>query len=230
MRLKEVDGKGGNQDRSLSSDAVISPATLKITKNANPPGNTSFPFTTSAASGTGLTPSTFSLVDDGVDPGVNVQSYPSITNFTDYTIRETPIPSGWSLTDLTCIDPDSETTTNSGTATAVADVDEAEDVECTFTNTRNQGEIKVVKDFVGAPSTATADLNIDGTQAKNEALDTEGSAFVKVDTGQHSVSEDDETRAGTSLADYTSSVACNDQNDARQVGHGTSLSDPGRQG
>ena len=52
MRLKEVDGKGGNQDRSLSSDAVISPATLKINKNANLPGNTSFPFTTSAASGT----------------------------------------------------------------------------------------------------------------------------------------------------------------------------------
>ena len=38
MRLKEVDGKGGNQDRSLSSDAVISPATLQDHQERQPAG------------------------------------------------------------------------------------------------------------------------------------------------------------------------------------------------
>lgn len=42
-------GGGGNQDRSLTSDAVIYPASLKVTKDAQPSSSQSFGFTTSGA-------------------------------------------------------------------------------------------------------------------------------------------------------------------------------------
>ena len=44
-RLISLDGSGGNQDRSLSSEAVIFPASITIIKDATPNGSTSFPFT-----------------------------------------------------------------------------------------------------------------------------------------------------------------------------------------
>ncbi|HEV3363094.1 MAG TPA: hypothetical protein VG795_02950, partial [Acidimicrobiia bacterium] len=51
---------GGNQDRALSSSAVIAPASITVVKVAAPKDPQAFPFTT-----TGLAPSTFSLADDG---------------------------------------------------------------------------------------------------------------------------------------------------------------------
>src|SRR4029077_17721362 len=60
MRLIDLDGAGGNQDRSLSEGAVIFPASITIIKDATPNGSTPFPFTASPAPLSG-----FSLVDDG---------------------------------------------------------------------------------------------------------------------------------------------------------------------
>jgi LPXTG-motif cell wall-anchored protein len=46
------------------------------------------------------------------------------------------VPTGWTLTGLTCADPDSGSSTNLSTATATVDLDAGETVTCTFTNTR----------------------------------------------------------------------------------------------
>src|SRR5207247_1220837 len=52
-RLLGLDGSGGNQDRSLSSDAVTFPASITIVKQASPsPNSTEFPFTTSLSTST----------------------------------------------------------------------------------------------------------------------------------------------------------------------------------
>ena len=64
MRLIDLDGSGGNQDRSLSADAVIFPGSITIIKNAIPDDPQDFSFTTTG----GLTPSTFALDDDADTP------------------------------------------------------------------------------------------------------------------------------------------------------------------
>ena len=43
-RLIDLDGSGGNQDRSLSADAVIFPGSITIIKNTTG-GDATFPFT-----------------------------------------------------------------------------------------------------------------------------------------------------------------------------------------
>ena len=46
-RLIDLDGSGGNQDRSLSADAVVFPGSITIIKDATPNGTQSFSFTAS---------------------------------------------------------------------------------------------------------------------------------------------------------------------------------------
>src|SRR4029078_12275134 len=62
-RLIDLDGSGGNQDRSLSADAVIFPGSVTIIKDAVTNDPQDFSFTTTG----GLSPATFSL-DDDADP------------------------------------------------------------------------------------------------------------------------------------------------------------------
>src|SRR5438477_4064096 len=144
MRLLNLDGSGGNQDRSTSSSAVIFPALLTITKtvidNFGQPlvGPTPFNYTTISptlsGAGTELPPA-FSLVNDG---GVNQQTglpnnqhqfklYMFGTTNPQVTITEQPT-SGFILTGLTCSAtlngvPEANTNTvnlATGTATIVA--------------------------------------------------------------------------------------------------------------
>ena len=202
MRLKDVDGQGGNQDRSLSADTVISPATLTITKQASPEGETAFPFTAA-----GLSPAAFSLVDDGAGPGTNVQSYPSITSFADFNIVETPIPAGWSLDSIQCTDPDNQTTTNVGTATAAVDIDEAEDLACVFNDSRQTGTIEIEKQTTPAGGTGFGFTGTDlpGTSDDTFSLDDDGVKTINnVPTGTYHVSED--TKAGWDLT----GIVCTD--------------------
>ena len=141
MRLIDLDGSGGNQDRSLSADAVIFPASITIIKQATPEGSTSFPFT---ASPTPL--ADFSLVDNGTS--ANTKLFPDITNFQTYTVTENT-PSGWALDGVVC----DVTSPNGGSqsvngATATIDLEEGEDVTCTYTNSQVTGSITIVKDSV----------------------------------------------------------------------------------
>ena len=145
-------GNLGQQDRSLSAGAVISPGAITIVKDATPEGSTSFPFTGSPAPLT-----TFPLVDDG--SATNTKVFSDITNFTTYTVIENT-PNGWDLTGIVCVVAGA----NGGSqdingATVTIDLKEGENVTCTFANTRaasltlvkrivnDNGGTKVVGDF-----------------------------------------------------------------------------------
>src|SRR5207244_2918508 len=76
MRLLNLDppNRGGNQDRSLSADAVIFPASVTIVKDALPNDLANFSFTTNIVTATFAGPG-FSLDDDsGVVGGDNTLS------------------------------------------------------------------------------------------------------------------------------------------------------------
>jgi len=141
MRLRGLDGSGGNQDRSLASEAVIYPAIITIIKDAVPDNAQDFSFTTS---GTEL--SDFSLDNDS-DPTLSNERVFTITNFTSNngdtkTITESP-QGGWLLTGLIC--NDNNGSVNPGTRTATLSVVEGENMACTFTNTIQNGHIIVDK-------------------------------------------------------------------------------------
>jgi hypothetical protein len=133
MRLLNLDGSGGNQDRSLSNDAVTFPASIKIIKDAVPDSSDDFLF---SASG-GLSPTSF-VLDDDSDPTLsNQQLYSNLTNFTaTYTITEAPAAT-WTLTGREC---SAGSSANSGasdfvTSGVTISPKEGEEWVCTFTNT-----------------------------------------------------------------------------------------------
>ncbi len=151
-RLIALDGSGGNQDRSLSSNAVIFPATITIIKDAIPDAATVFPF---SATGPEMTPTSFTLVDDGVTAALRTRTFSNLISFgagTTRTVTEGPV-SGWTLADLTCavtapagVDLG---TVQSNTATGVAtfELQEANSAICTFRNVP-QGSVAIVKNTV----------------------------------------------------------------------------------
>ena len=137
MRLIDLDGGGGNQDRSLSTEAVIFPASVTIIKDAVPDDAQDFVFATTG----GLTPTPFSLDDDSNATLSNTQVFSNILITTntgnDYTVTETPV-SHWDLTfpAATCVvtTPNGGSTSHSTTAWTI-NLREGEDVTCTFVNT-----------------------------------------------------------------------------------------------
>jgi len=60
-----------------------------------------------------------------------------------YDVTESAVE-GWDLTGLSCVDPDSGTSVNLGSATASIDLDDGEVVTCTFANTR-RGTVTISK-------------------------------------------------------------------------------------
>jgi hypothetical protein len=138
-RLIDLDRKGGNQDRSLSEDAVIFPGSITVIKDANPDGSQSFAFTASPSPLTN-----FSLVDNGTS--ANTKLFSNITNFQLYSVSESTV-TGWTLTSKAC----SSTTPNGGsytpTSTGVTiNMKEGENYTCTFSNTRQKAHLIVIKD------------------------------------------------------------------------------------
>ena len=129
-RLIDLDGSGGNQDRSLSAEAVIFPGSITIVKQATPESAQSFAYTTTG----GLTPSTFSLVDDGTT--ANTKAFGNVLNFTTYTVTESPVLD-WTLSfnapvcEVTTANGGSQTASGS---TVTVNLNEGENVTCTFKN------------------------------------------------------------------------------------------------
>jgi len=127
-RLLDLDGSGGNQDRSLSAAAVIFPGQITIVKNTTG-GNSTFAFT---ASPTPL-PATFSITTVG---GTGNQVFPIPTQFTTYTVTEST-KTGWDLTGIVCA-ADSGTveagSTSTSGRTATIDLKEGDFVTCTYSN------------------------------------------------------------------------------------------------
>jgi large repetitive protein len=132
MRLIDLDGSGGNQDRSLSADAVIFPGSITIIKDTVPNNAQNFGFTTTG----GLSPSTFTLDDDGDPTLSNTQNFPGIITFTTYTVSETAT-TGWDLTNRVCVisNPNGGSAAPSGATSVSINLKEGESVTCTFTNT-----------------------------------------------------------------------------------------------
>lgn len=136
MRLIALDGSGGNQDRSLSADAVVIPAKLTIIKEVDPigTGNTSsrtFDFTADAEFG--LT--AFTLADNGVLGDDREESVPiNVFGATNAILIDEAFTPGWSLDDVTCTGNSTAPTVVLADGTANITVQEAETVVCTFRN------------------------------------------------------------------------------------------------
>jgi len=128
MRLIDLDGAGGNQDRSLSEQAVIFPASITIIKQATPEGSTSFSFTASPAP-----LANFNLVDDGTS--ANTKVFSGITSFGTYAVTES-LPGGWQLDNRACqtTSQNGGSTSNSGSFGVSIVLKEGENVSCTFSN------------------------------------------------------------------------------------------------
>jgi len=204
-RLIDLDGSGGNQDRSLSADAVIFPGSITIIKDAVPDNAQDFAYSTTG----GLTPSTFTLDDDADSTYSNTQTYSGITSFVTYTVAETKV-SAWtvSFAATPCVltsgnggsSSAGQTTT---TATVTINMKEGESYSCTFTNTRQSGSItltKVVQSNNGG-NAAVGDfpLLLQGTTV------TSGTSNAR-DAGSYTVNETQQT--GYELVGITGDTAC----------------------
>lgn len=146
MRLIEIDGAGGNQDRSMKVASGPVPGSITIVKQASLEGPRQFNFTASDGLGT------FTLVDDGDDATApfNAMTFDGLTDFYDhptntntYDFTET-VPNGWDLSTITC-STGSVVTTNVATATVSVRLTEDEHVTCTFGNTDTVPTIDVAK-------------------------------------------------------------------------------------
>ncbi len=134
MRLIDLDGSGGNQDRSLSAAAVIFPGSITIIKEATPEGSTSFPFTASPAP-----LGNFSLVDDGSN--TDTKAFTGITNFQTYTVTEGSVNS-WDLTGVVCAGGGSPAING---ATVTIDLAEGQNVVCRYSNHRLDRTLSITK-------------------------------------------------------------------------------------
>jgi hypothetical protein len=106
--------------------------TIRVIKDAIPDDPQNFELQLFTASGTGAGGV---IVDD--DPGSATPNEFSITREAGaYTARENAV-SGWTLTALTCDDPDNGSSGDISTRTATIDLDGNETVTCTFTNTKD---------------------------------------------------------------------------------------------
>lgn len=127
-------------------------ATLTIIKQAVPqiaaPNTPSFPFTA-----TGLSPTSFSLADDGTNP--NSTTYIDIAPGGAYTVTESAV-SNWLLTSITCTDaadpnPANRSTVDLANRRVTANLQPGEALRCVFTNVRNDnGAITITKRTIGA--------------------------------------------------------------------------------
>jgi hypothetical protein len=193
MRFIELDDKGGNQDRSLSAEAVILPAKVTVVKDAVPPDAQDFGFTA-----TGLSPTSFTL-DDDADPALsNTQVFSDITTFGHKVITEGNV-STWDLSSIQCLpspDPNGSTYAISVPNRNVdINLKEGADVTCTFTNTRQAAQLTVIKHVIndngGTAVAGDFSMTIDdpGTNPASFPGAEAPGTTTPVDPGAYSVSE-----------------------------------------
>jgi uncharacterized repeat protein (TIGR01451 family) len=140
-RILDLNGSGGNQDRSLKEDAVIFPGSITVIKQATPEGSTPFAFTAGPAP-----LADFSLVDDGTS--ANTRVFAAMTIFTTYTVTET-LPQGWQLDGRACqtTSQNGGSTSNSGASGISINLKEGENVTCTFSNSETpRPSLNITKD------------------------------------------------------------------------------------
>ena len=175
MRLIDLDGKGGNQDRSLSAAAVIFPGSITVIKDATPDGSTSFGFTASPSP-----LSNFSLVDDGTS--ANTKVFSNIVDFQTYTVSESSIPTGWGFDSASC----SVTSPNGGSASAgqttTINMKEGENWTCTYLDSLRVGTL-IVKKHVVNDNGGTATASNWSIHVKSGGSDVTGSPQAGSESG-----------------------------------------------
>jgi uncharacterized repeat protein (TIGR01451 family) len=149
-RLIDLDGAGGNQDRSLSAEAVIFPGFIHIVKNTIG-GDATFGYTAS--------PSPLSNFNITTVNGTGENDFNNITNFQTYTVTENAPPSHWVFDNLLC----TVASANGGTQTvnnmtATIDLKEGEQVTCTYAN-HHAVNAPTLTTNAGGPFTLGADGN-----------------------------------------------------------------------
>ena len=134
VSLKALDGSSiGNRDNQMQANVItaLPNGTIVIVKDAVPddPQDFSFNLTNNSTIN-----QNFSLDDDADGTLPNSQTFSVVPGF--WTATELNIPSGWSLTNLVCVDPTSNTTVNLANARADIRVAPSETVTCTYTDTK----------------------------------------------------------------------------------------------
>ena len=176
--------------------------TIEIITDTVPDSGQDFAFTATG----GLSPATFTLDDDADGTLANTQTFSNVSAGS-YTISETAVPGFTTM--LSCIDPDSGTTTAGPMATI--DLDPGETVTCTYTNTQH-GSITILTDTVPDNGQDFAFTTTGGLSPAGFSLDDDSDAtlpntqtFSNVVPGSYTVTE---TTPPSSF--FLSSLSCSD--------------------
>ena len=137
VSLAKLDGASiGSRDNQMQASAVTPNGTIVIVKDAIPNDAQDFSFNLTG----GLINQNFSLDDDGDNTDNPPSQLSNTRTFSvppgGYTASELgPLPAGWTLTNLVCVDPTNNTTVNIGTRIATINLASNETVTCTYTDT-----------------------------------------------------------------------------------------------
>ena len=232
MRLVSLDGSGGNQDRSLSSQAAIFPAILTVIKDVRTSSNVdttsgdAFTFTATSPNVNSApevaTP--FSLWDDGT---ANDASQPDRRSYNltlfgggSNTVTVTEALSSQYDQTLACVEdpgglPQTDNSTTSNTtrlATIIAE--EGEIITCTYTNKIRAATLNVIKAVTnnnGGTLTAssftihvkTGSVLTDVSGSPHAGESSTGTSFTPLQAGTYVVSENDPTSLGYAQTSIT---------------------------
>jgi hypothetical protein len=154
-RLVELDGSGGNQDRSLSSDAVVFPAKIKVTKTCDPispPGSPTFAFTYTPQGGSATDFPAASIAC----AGSTEKSFNLDADFAkSYIVTEGAPTPDWTLTAIECKNAANATvgTISLANRTISFTLNEGDEISCTYTN--RAAFLTLIKQVSGGSAAAT---------------------------------------------------------------------------
>jgi hypothetical protein len=144
VALDKVDGAAvGQRDNQMQAEVVtyIPNGTIVMIKDAVPNDAQDFSFNLNNNSTIDF--GTF-YMDDDAEPALPNSLTFDVPPGTWYAKELLPLPAGWTLTNLACVDPTSNTTVNLSTGTAIINLASLETVTCTYTDTK-AGHIIVKK-------------------------------------------------------------------------------------
>lgn len=157
VALSAFDGASiGNRDNQMDTTGTF--GTITIIKDTNPNDQQDFNFQLKIQDESTVV--NFPLDDDADTTLSNTKTFASIPTGI-YTASELNIPNGWSLSNISCVDPSSNTSINLDLGTASINLGSGETVICTFTNTPPIGHIIV--DKVTNPSGSQQSFNFTTT-------------------------------------------------------------------
>ncbi|MGH6691241.1 MAG: prealbumin-like fold domain-containing protein, partial [Gammaproteobacteria bacterium] len=168
----------GNQDRSLSADAIIPTGTIKIIKVTSPPNHPQdFTFTAGSTTGGAISPNNFELDTEVADLTLNSMISFTVLTGETYVFTETNIPTGWSLATRDCTNTDQglqplqqSIITDVGDDTIQIELVDGESFDCTFSN-NGAGHIIVDKVTVPSGSDQVFEFDADGGSYDDFNLD-----------------------------------------------------------